>query len=148
MTNLAQLASQLSPQARELLMRELIRAGTALPADSGTAVDPIAVVGSGCRFPGNVTGPESFWELLTSGQDAISEVPADRWDVDAYYDPDPSAPGRMTTRWGGFTSPAGECEAGSSWGAPRGEAGISTRRRGWLAVGRGELARAGIFPDS
>ena len=92
MKNLAALASQLSPQARELLMRELIRAGTAPPEDSSTA-EPIAVVGIGCRFPGNVTGPESFWELLTNGQDAISEVPADRWDVDAFYDPDPSTPG-------------------------------------------------------
>ena len=41
MTNLAALASQLSPKARELLMRELIRAGTALPVDSGTA-EPVA----------------------------------------------------------------------------------------------------------
>ena len=97
MTNLAQLASQLSPQARELLMRELIRAGTALPAGSSSP-EPIAVVGIGCRFPGNVAGPESFWRLLANGEDGITEVPPDRWDVDAFYDPDPSAPGRMTPR--------------------------------------------------
>src|SRR5690606_17875642 len=63
---------------------------------------PIAVIGIGCRLPGFVDGPESFWNLLESGTDAISEVPRDRWDVDAYYDADPSAPGKMTTRWGGF----------------------------------------------
>src|ERR1700693_6467717 len=101
MTNLAVLAAQLSPKARELLMLELIRAGTAVPPGSGTT-EPIAVVGIGCRFPGNVTGPESFWRLLANGEDGIAEVPAERWDVDAFYDPDPTAPGRFTTCVGVF----------------------------------------------
>ena len=35
-------------------------------------------------------------------RDAITEVPADRWEVDAWYDPNPDAPGKMATRWGGF----------------------------------------------
>lgn len=99
MTDLAALASRLSPKARELLMRELIHAGTAVPVDRGTT-EPIAVVGIGCRFPGKVSGAESYWDLLINGVDAVTEVPADRWDVDAFYDPDPAAPGKMTTRWG------------------------------------------------
>lgn len=51
-----------------------------------------------------MTGPDSFWQLLVDGVDAIGEVPPDRWDADAFYDPDPSASGRMTTKWGGFVS--------------------------------------------
>ena len=64
--------------------------------------EPIAILGMGCRFPGHVTSPETYWELLRDGVDAICEVPASRWDIDAYYDPDPDAPGKMYTRMGGF----------------------------------------------
>jgi len=60
--------------------------------------DPIAVIGMGCRFPGGADDPERFWELLRGGGDGITDVPADRWDVDAHYDPDPQAPGKMYTR--------------------------------------------------
>ena len=60
------------------------------------------MVGIGCRFPGDVDGPDSYWEFLMDGVDGVSEVPADRWDAEAFYDPDPSTPGRMTTKWGGF----------------------------------------------
>ncbi len=63
---------------------------------------PIAIVGMACRFPGDASDPRSYWELLCNGIDAISETPLDRWDVDAFYDPDPNAPGKMNTRWGGF----------------------------------------------
>lgn len=67
-----------------------------------TRVESIAIIGMGCRFPGGAKTPESFWELLKGGIDAISEVPAERWDIDAFYSPDPDAPGKMYTRSGGF----------------------------------------------
>ncbi|MFK7967416.1 MAG: type I polyketide synthase, partial [Burkholderiaceae bacterium] len=63
---------------------------------------PIAVVGIGCRLPGGVSGPEAFWQLLSEGKDAVGEVPADRWDIDEWYDPDPDAPGKMYTREAAF----------------------------------------------
>jgi acyl transferase domain-containing protein len=64
--------------------------------------EPIAVVGMACRLPGGADTPEAYWRLLQDGVDAVSDVPADRWDVDALFDPDPAAPGRMYTRRGGF----------------------------------------------
>ncbi|SCL56923.1 Acyl transferase domain-containing protein [Micromonospora eburnea] len=72
--------------------------------DGGTdgQPEPVAIIGIGCRFPGGVDGPESFWRLLTEGRDAIREVPADRWDVEELHTDDPAVPGRTTTRWGGF----------------------------------------------
>jgi acyl transferase domain-containing protein len=64
--------------------------------------EPIAVVGMACRFPGGANDPRSYWQLLRDGVDAVREIPPDRWDVDAYYDEDPTVPGKMNTRWGGF----------------------------------------------
>ncbi len=62
---------------------------------------PIAIVGIGCRLPG-ASGPDGFWQLLRDGTDAIRTIPPNRWDADELYDPDPSTPGKMNTRWGGF----------------------------------------------
>jgi acyl transferase domain-containing protein/acyl carrier protein len=67
-----------------------------------TLDEPIAVIGIGCRFPGGGDGPEAFWSMLREGRDAVTEVPAGRWDVDAFYDPDPDVPGKMYSKWGGF----------------------------------------------
>jgi acyl transferase domain-containing protein len=64
--------------------------------------EPIAVVGLGCRFPGGVVDADSYWNLLENGVDAITEIPADRWDVDAFYQAEAGHPGKMSTRWGGF----------------------------------------------
>ncbi|MCP4692062.1 MAG: polyketide synthase, partial [Desulfobacterales bacterium] len=66
--------------------------------------EPIAIIGMGCRLPGGADDPASFWRLLEAGVDAISETPPDRWDVDALHDPDPDAPGKICTRFGGFLS--------------------------------------------
>lgn len=63
--------------------------------------EPIAIVAVSCRFPG-APDPESFWELLSGGVDAIREVPEDRFDIDEFYDPDPDTPGKTYTRYGGF----------------------------------------------
>ena len=63
---------------------------------------PIAIVGIGCRFPGGADDPESYWELLAKGVDAITEIPPDRWNMDRFYDPDPGTPGKSYARHGGF----------------------------------------------
>src|ERR1700756_833222 len=90
--------SGMSAQQRATLVEEFARISRVATAE------PVAVVGMGCRFPGAVTGPQSFWDLLVEGRSAISRIPADRWDADAFYHPDPLMPGRMTTKWGGFVS--------------------------------------------
>lgn len=68
--------------------------------DSGAV--SIAVIGMGCRLPGGIDSPERLWESLMRGDDHVTEIPADRWDADEYYDPQPGVPGRSVTKWGGF----------------------------------------------
>ncbi len=91
---------QLSTLKQALLAVETMQ--KKLDAVKKSQHEPIAVIGMGCHFPGEANDPESFWQLMHDGVDAITEVPADRWDINAYYDPDPEAPGKMSTRWGGF----------------------------------------------
>ncbi|WP_088634402.1 type I polyketide synthase [Phaeobacter sp. 22II1-1F12B] len=65
------------------------------------SADPIAVVGMSCRVPG-ADSPDAYWEVLAEGRDTTSEVPADRWDNEAWYDPEVATPGKSSTRRGGF----------------------------------------------
>jgi hypothetical protein len=64
--------------------------------------DRIAIIGIGCRFPGGVNDAESFWKLLIEGRDAVTDVPADRWNVERYYDPEPGIAGKTFAKRGGF----------------------------------------------
>jgi acyl transferase domain-containing protein/acyl carrier protein len=64
--------------------------------------EPIALIGIGCRFPGNAQTPQAFWRLLLDGVDAVGDIPAGRWDVQRYYHPDPAQPGKMYTQQGAF----------------------------------------------
>ncbi|BBZ35830.1 type I polyketide synthase [Mycolicibacterium confluentis] len=60
-----------------------------------------AIIGYAARLPG-AQDAEAFWELLREGRDGISEVPADRWNVDEFFDPEPGTPGKVVTRRAGF----------------------------------------------
>jgi len=73
--------------------------------------EPIAIIGIGCRFPGGANNPEAFWKLLRDGVDAIREVPEDRWNLDNFYDPGGTKPGKIRTRWGGFVDKIDEFDA-------------------------------------
>src|SRR5689334_23083172 len=75
----------LTPEKQALLALRKMRAR--LEEVERAASEPIAIVGLACRFPGGATTPEAYWELLRDGVDAVAEVPADRWDIDAFYDP-------------------------------------------------------------
>ncbi|KAI3547145.1 KR domain-containing protein [Colletotrichum filicis] len=53
-------------------------------------IQPIAIVGLNLKFPGDATSAESFWEMLENARNASSKVPSTRFNVDAFYHPDPN----------------------------------------------------------
>ncbi|MEU3748629.1 beta-ketoacyl synthase N-terminal-like domain-containing protein, partial [Streptomyces narbonensis] len=112
----------------------------------GTA-EPVAVVGISCRVPG-ARDPREFWELLTSGGQAVTDVPADRWNAADFYDPDRSAPGRANTRWGGFIEDVDRFDAAFFGISPREAAEMDPQQRLALELGWEALERAGIDPSS
>ena len=114
-------------------------------SSSGSA-EPIAIVGMACRFPGGANDPASFWRLLCDGVDAIREIPPDRWDADAFYDPDPAAPGKMNTRWGGFLERIDEFDNHFFGISDREAARIDPQQRMLLELAWEALEDAGLPP--
>jgi acyl transferase domain-containing protein len=108
--------------------------------------EPIAVIGIGCRIPGAEDGPDGFWRLLEQGTDAIGEVPADRWDADAYYDANIDSPGRMYTKRGGFLSQIDQFDAPFFGIAGREAVGMDPQQRMLLEVCWEAVEHAGHSP--
>ena len=120
---------------------------TSAPATTSLKDDQrIAVVGIGCRLPGNVNSPASFWSFLTEGRNAIAEVPAERWNAAAYYNQDPQAIGKMYTTRGGFISHADHFDPLFFGISPREAAAMDPQQRLLLEVTWEALENAGIAP--
>ena len=110
--------------------------------------DPIAVVGMGMRMPGGVGGPDELWELLMTGRDAVTEVPADRWDLADVYDPAPGTPGKSYTRWGAYLDEIDRFDATFFGISPREAASMDPQQRLLLEVAWETFEHAGIAPAS
>lgn len=138
----------------ESLVRALADGGVEAPAPLPEPVvqrdarEPIAIVGIGCRFPGGASSPAAFWRLLSGGVDAIAEVPPERWDAAAFYDPDPQAPGKMSTRWGGWLERVDRFDAGFFGISPREAACMDPQQRLLLEVVWEALEDGGQVPEA
>jgi acyl transferase domain-containing protein/NADPH:quinone reductase-like Zn-dependent oxidoreductase len=120
---------------------------TRLAATENLRNEPIAIIGLGCRVPGGGDDPESFWELLRSGRDAVTEVPPDRWDVAQHYDPDPETPGKTYTKWGGFLRSVDGFDPQFFGISPREAVDMDPQQRLLLEVAWEALENAGQAPD-
>lgn len=109
--------------------------------------EPVAVVGAACRLPGGVRDRQSLWALVERGVDAIEEIPRDRWDVDAFYDPEGKAPGKMATRWGGFVGDIDRFDARFFGVSDREAIEMDPQHRLLLELTWEALEDAGIAPE-
>jgi acyl transferase domain-containing protein/acyl carrier protein len=137
--------THLSPLKQAFLKLEEMQ--TKLEAMERKQTEPIAIIGMACRFPGGANDPESFWQLLRDGVDAIQEVPSDRWDLNTYYDSNPETPGKIYTRRGGFLEGVDEFDASFFGLAPREAAIADPQQRLLLEVSWEALENAGQAPD-
>jgi acyl transferase domain-containing protein/pimeloyl-ACP methyl ester carboxylesterase/acyl carrier protein len=101
---------QNSPLIKNALL-ELRRMRNKLSVEQREKNEPIAIVGTACRFSGGVDNSEKFYQLLKNGVDTIGEIPTDRWDVEKYFDANPDVQGKMYTRHGSFLSQVDKFDA-------------------------------------
>ena len=96
---LAQLHQEVSDGSARRLAAAVRPAAAAAPAAPRPA--DVAIVGMACILPG-AAELRTFWSNVLKKVDAITEVPADRWDWHAYFDPARRARDKIYSRWGGF----------------------------------------------
>lgn len=135
----------LSSTKRSLLALKKMQ--TRLDAIEGALTEPIAITGIGCRFPGDADNPDKFWQLLKNGTDAVTQVPPERWDIDAFYDPDPDKPGKMYCRHGGFLKQADRFDALFFGIIPKEAAMMDPQQRLLLEVSWEAIENASLLPE-
>ncbi|MCV7379881.1 polyketide synthase [Mycobacterium alsense] len=109
---------------------------------------PVAIIGMACRLPGGIDSPDAFWQALLRGDDLVTEIPADRWDIEDHYDPERGVPGRSVSRWGGFIDGVGGFDASFFGFGEREATAIDPQHRLLLETSWEAIEHAGIAPSS
>ncbi|KAI9150471.1 beta-ketoacyl synthase domain-containing protein [Paramyrothecium foliicola] len=93
--NSATIQAYATPVQRETLVHTM---PAAEPIHFPKHREPIAIIGSGCRFPGGASSPSKLWDLLREPRDVLSEIPASRFDTRGFYHPNHTSPGHSNVR--------------------------------------------------
>ncbi|MDA2893869.1 type I polyketide synthase [Mycolicibacterium sp. BiH015] len=119
---------------------------TGMVCDS-TNQEPLAIVGIGCRLPGDVCSARELWTLLCEATDATREVPETRWHAARFHDPSGSKIGKMVTRRGGFLTEIDQFDPQFFGISPREAHSLDPQQRLLLQTTWEALEDAGIPPD-
>ncbi|WP_437612231.1 SDR family NAD(P)-dependent oxidoreductase [Sorangium sp. So ce834] len=134
------LLEQLTPQPRpEPAVREVSR-------EEGWST-PIAIVGVGLRMPGGASDLESFWQVLVEERDTLRPIPAQRFDVEALYDPDPDAKGKTYVRNASLLDDVASFDPGFFGISPREAEPMDPQHRLLLETAWSALEDAGVRPE-
>lgn len=109
--------------------------------------EPIAIIGMACRFPGGADDPEQFWTLLEQGVDAVTRIPADRWDP-ALENADITVPGTHSASFAGLIDDIAGFDADYFGIAPREASRMDPQQRLLLEVTWNALRDAGCRAES
>ena len=106
--------------------------------------EPIAIIGIGCRYPGGISSPEDFWQVLRDGVDTVTEIPAERWDVNQFYDAQPDKPGKTYTKYGAFVNNIHDFDSSFFGITPREAEALDPQQRLLLEVSWEAFENAGL----
>ncbi|MBW4479945.1 MAG: SDR family NAD(P)-dependent oxidoreductase [Tolypothrix brevis GSE-NOS-MK-07-07A] len=146
MSKISERFAHMSPLKQALIAMEEMR--YKLDKMERQQTEPIAIIGTGCRFPGGANTPQMFWQRLQNGFDAIQEVPLERWYIDAYSDSNSETEDKIYTRQGGFLDVGVDGFDAEFFGiAPREIVSMDPQQRLLLEVTWEALENAGQAPD-
>ncbi|CBL44578.1 Erythronolide synthase, modules 3 and 4 [gamma proteobacterium HdN1] len=129
-------------------LKELKKSKESIKRLEKEKIEPIAVIGMGCRFPGGVSNPDELWKLLENGADAITDMVDQRWSSDQVYDPNPEAVGKLYTKANGLVEDVDLFDAEFFGIAPVEARLMEPQQRFLLETTWDALEHAAIAPDS
>jgi thioester reductase-like protein len=107
-------------------------------------LEPLAIIGIGCRFPGGANNAEAYWQMLLAGTDAMTDVPIDRWQHRNFYHPEPGKPGKTVARQAAFIEGIADFDCAFFGVSPREAAQMDPQHRLALEVSWEAVEDAGL----
>ena len=138
--------ASLSPEEKKKLAERL--AERLKKSEAAIAANDLAIVGIGCRFPGNIVDTESFWKFLSEGKDGITPIPPERWNLDEFSDVNDVEQNQKYMRWGGFLNGVDQFDPQFFGISPSEAQTMDPQQRIFLETVWEALENAGIPPKS